>query len=239
MDGAPSAQTAGGWVRPLDGSEAIRIADGDPGKFSPDGQWVVATSRISSGLPQLILAPAGGGRARTVTSSSTAGYFDPSFLGPDTLLFVQAEGQRREVGRMKIDGTGAEALGVTGCSYPVANPQQTLFLCVLEPDRNALMLYGLARRDRGRKLHALAYGERFVYARWNAPGDRVFAVTGDRRLLTLDSSTGEVLRVQEVPLREGIAGESLMSAACSADGATQAYSISYTSSRLYLGRGMS
>jgi len=40
-------------------------------------------------------------------------------------------------------------------------------------------------------------------------------------------------------LREGIEGESLLAAACSPDGTTQAYSISYTSSRLYLGRGMS
>ena len=78
-----------------------------------------------------------------------------------------------------------------------------------------------------------------MYARWNALGDRIFAVTTDRRLLTLDASTGAVLREQQVPLREGIGGESLLAAACSPDGATQAYSISYTSSRLYLGRGMS
>ena len=140
---------------------------------------------------------------------------------------------------MKIDGTGEQALGATGCSAPVADPAATRFLCVEEPDGNALMLYGLAPREAGRKLHALAPGERFVYARWASRGDRVFAVTTDRRFLTLDSSTGAVLQEQKVPLREGIAGESLLSAACSPDGSIQAYSISYTSSRLYLGRGMS
>ncbi len=239
LDGDPSTGTIGAWVRPLDGSEAIRIGDGDPGKFSPDGRWVVATSRIRSGLPQLILLPVSGGKARSLTSSATAGYFDPSFLGADQLLFVRAEGGLREVGRMKIDGTGAEALGVTGCDRPVADPSQTRLLCRAEPDRDALMLYGLAPRGPGRRLYALPAGGTFAYARWSARGDRIFAVTHDRRFLTLDSSTGEVLREQEVPLREGIAGESLMSAACGPDGATQAYSISYTSSRLYLGRGMS
>ncbi len=238
LDGSPTAGTLGIWIRPLDGGEAIRIGDGDPGRFSPDGRWVVGTSRIPSGPPQLVLVPTGGGKARNVTGDPAAGYFEPSFAGVDSLLFVRAEGERREVGRMKTDGTAAESLGVKGCSGPVAKPDQTSFLCVTEPDRGVLMLYGLAPRDSGRRLAALADGG-FVYARWNERGDRIFAVTFDRKLLTLDSATGAVLREQPVPIREGIAGESLVMAACSPDGTTQAYSISYTSSRLYLGRGMS
>ena len=239
LDGSPSAGTLGIWVRPVDGSEAIWIADGDPGKFSPDGRWVVATSRVPSGPPQLVVVPVNGGNVRPVTKSSSAGYFDPSFSGLDTLLFVRAEGEKREIGRVKIDGTGAESLGVTGCSGPVASPDQSRFLCVAEPDRATLMVHGLASRDAGRKLFALTDGGGFLYARWNVRGDRVFAVTFDRRLLTLDSATGTVLQQQEVPIREGIAGESVMAAAFSPDGTVQAYSISYTSSRLFLGRGLS
>ena len=121
----------------------------------------------------------------------------------------------------------------------MASPDQSRFVCIEEPDRNALKIYGIAPRDGGRKLHALPEGARFAFARWNLRGDRVFAVTFDRRLLTLDSATGAVLQQETVPLQEGIAGESLLAAACSPDGTTQAYSISYTSSRLYLGRGMS
>jgi len=239
LDGASSAGNLGVWIRPLDGSEAVRISDGDPGKFSSDGRWVVATSRVPSGLPQLIVVPASGGKSRAVTSSTTAGYFEPSFSGPDTLLFVRAEGERREVGRMKIDGTAAESLGVTLCSGPAADPAQARLLCIEEPDRNALILYGLVPRAGKRTLYSLPSDERFAYARWNTRGDRILAVTFGRRLLTLDSSSGELLREQQIPLREGIAGESLLAAACSPDGTTQAYSISYSSSRLYLGRGMS
>jgi hypothetical protein len=101
------------------------------------------------------------------------------------------------------------------------------------------MVYGLARREEGRKLTSLTDGGRFAYARWNVRGDRIFAVTFDRRLFTLDSTTGAVLEQLQVPIREGIAGESLLAAACSPDGSVQAYSISYTSSRLFLGRGLS
>ena len=61
-------------------------------------------------------------------------------------------------------------------------------------------------------------------------------MTGDRRFLTLDASNGKPLAERPVPVREGIAGESLLGAACSPDGATQAYSVDFKSSRLYLGR---
>lgn len=237
-DGAPSAGTLGAWVRPLDGSEAIRIADGDPGEFSPDGRWVVFTSRLVKGPPQLALVPAAGGKVRALTSSSSVAYSEPSFAGGDMLLFIRSESDRREVWRMKVDGTGAEPLGVTGCGSPVADPSATRLLCIEEPGYDALVLHGLVPRDGGRKLRALPAGETFLYARWSAHGDRIFAVTGDRRFLTLDSSTGVVLQEQKVPLREGIAGESLLAAACSPEGATQAYSINSTSSRLYLSRGV-
>jgi hypothetical protein len=239
LDGSPSAGTLGIWIRPLDGGEAIRIGDGDPGKFSPDGRWVVATSRVPSGPPQLIVVPVGGGNIRALTNSAKVGYFEPSFSGPDSLLFVRAEGDRREVGRIRVDGTGTESLGVTGCSSPAANPERTRLLCIEESDRSALMIYGLAPREAGRRLYSVANGGSFIYARWSERGDRIFSVTFDRRLLVLNAATGAVLEERQVPLREGITGESLVNAACSPDGATQAYSISYTSSRLYLGRGMS
>ena len=74
----------------------------------------MATSRASSGPPQLLVVPVSGGHARAVTSSPTVGYFEPSFSGPDALLFVRVEAERREVARIKVDGTGGESLGVTG-----------------------------------------------------------------------------------------------------------------------------
>ncbi len=141
---------------------------------------------------------------------------------------------------MKIDGTGAESLGVTGCSGPVADPAATRLLCVEEPDRNVLMIYGLAPRAPGRRLHTLPAGESFAVCALERP--RRSDLRGHVRPTTshpgcLDGRAFSGKR--KVPLREGISGESLLAAACSPDGATQAYSISYTSSRLYLGRGMS
>jgi serine/threonine protein kinase/Tol biopolymer transport system component len=238
LDGSPTAGTFGAWVRPLDGGEAIRVADGDPGRFSPDGQWIVATSRLTYGPPHLILVPASGGTDRSLPGSPPAVDSEPSFAGRDTLLFIRSQRGRRDVWRMKIDGTGAQALGVAGCRYPTGDPIGARFLCIGEPDSNTLILHTMSGRDSGRTLYALAPRGLFLYARWSTLGDRIWAVTGDQRLLTLDPSTGAVLHEERVPLRVGIAGESLVTAACSPDGTTQAYSISYSSSRLYLGRGM-
>ncbi len=188
LDGA-SADTVGVWTRPLDGSEAIRISDGDPGKFSADGRWVVATSRVPSGLPQLIVVPTSGGKSRAVTSSTTAGYFDPSFSGSDALLYVRAEGERREVGRMKTRRNRSRVprshrLQRPRCesgSVPVrlhrgARPQR------------AQDLRASLRETAGRKLFALPAASTSRMRAGTLRGDRIFAVTLDRRLLTLDPS---------------------------------------------------
>ena len=110
------------------------------------------------------------------------------------------------------------------------------------PERNTLVVYPLAgsRVASGvRPLYAAPQRAILVYARWSAGGDRIFAVTGDRRFLTLDAANGALLAERPVPVREGIAGESLLGAACSPDGVTQAYSVDFKSSRLYLGRNVS
>jgi serine/threonine protein kinase len=242
LDGSPTAGTLGAWVRSIDGTEATRITDGDPGKFSPDGRWVVGTSRVVSGPSQLILVPAAGGKARTLTNSARAAHTEPSFLGSDWIVFNRAEGQKREVWRMKIDGTGAEALGISDCGAPVADPAGTRLLCIGRPKVNTLVVYPLAGPPRPagvRPLYSAPEGVSVIYARWSAGGDRIFAVTGDRRFLTLDASNGAPLAERPVSVREGIAGESLLGAACSPDGATQAYSVGFSSSRLYLGRNVS
>jgi serine/threonine protein kinase len=242
LDGSPTAGTLGAWVRSVDGGEATRITDGDPGKFSPDGKWVVGTSRVVSGTPQLILVPAGGGEARTLTSSARAAHTEPSFLGADWIVFNRAEGEKREVWRIKTDGTGAAPLGISDCGNPMADPAGKRLLCFSRPEVNTLVVYpigGPAAASGVRPLYTAPQRAMLVYARWNADGDRIFAVTGDRRFLTLDASNGKPIAERQVPVREGIAGESLLGAACSPDGVTQAYSIGFGSSRLYLGRNVS
>jgi len=90
----------------------------------------------------------------------------------------------------------------------------------------------------GRKLYELPNNGEFIYARWNGSGDRIFAVTRDRRLLTLDSSTGELIREETIPFAGTPGQDRLIAAALDAKAAIQAYSIIRTSSDLYLASGI-
>ena len=140
---------------------------------------------------------------------------------------------------MKLDGSGAESFGVNGAAAPwrvrISPGSSASRSPTATPSRSTASLRATAGENSTHSRKAPTSRLRDGTLR----GDRVFAVTFDRRLLTLDPATGAVLQQETVPLQEGIAGESLLAAACSPDGTTQAYSISYTSSRLYLGRGMS
>jgi len=235
-DGGPTEKTAGVWIRPLDGGDATRLGEGYPGKFSPDGRWVVAVTRPLSGTPQLVLIPVEAGAVRQLPTSG-GNVSAPSFAGPSTLLFVKWENGVSEVWAIETDGSRARSLGAAGCDMPLASPSGDSFLCLKGERRRSLVLHSM-KGDPGRKLYELPQDGEFVSARWSRSGDRIFAVTRGARILTLDSSTGMVLREEAIPLA-GTAGQGrLIAAALDADAATRAYSIIRTRSDLYLASGI-
>ena len=124
---------------------------------------------------------------------------------------------------------------------PTASPSGSSFLC-LEGQRRSLLVYPIkpTKGGPGRKLYELPEGRDFVYARWNATGDRIFGITRDRRLLTLDSSAGTLLREEAIGLAGADASGQgrLLTAALDASGEIRAYSIIRASSDLYLASGI-
>ncbi len=235
-DGGPSDKTSGVWIRPLEGGDATRLGEGYPGKFSPDGRWVVAVTRPLSGALQLLLIPVEAGAVRRLPTPG-GNVSSPSFAGPNTLLFVRSEKGASEIWTMETDGSGARSLGATGCDAPVASPSGSSFLCV-EAERKRSLLLRPIQRGPGRKLYELPDGREFVYARWSGTGDRIFGVTRDRRLLTLDSSTGTLLGEEAIGLAGTTGQDRLLAAALDAEGKTQAYSSFRISSDLYLASGI-
>ncbi|HEX9148170.1 MAG TPA: hypothetical protein VF958_03325, partial [Thermoanaerobaculia bacterium] len=235
-DGGPTEKTMGVWVRPLDGGDATRLGDGYPGKFSPDGKWVIGLTRPLSGPPQLVLIPVEAGGIRRL-SSAGADVSAPSFAGLSTLLFVRSEKGVSEVWRMETDGSGARSLGAQGCGAPTASPSANSFVCVEGERREKLVLH-LMDKSPGRRLYELPKEGEFIYARWNGSGDRIFAVTRDRRLLTLDSSTGALIREDTIPVSGTPGQDRLIAAALDADATIQAYSMIRLSSNLYLASGI-
>ncbi len=235
-DGGPTEKTMGVWVRPLDGGDATRLGDGYPGKFSPDGKWVVGLTRPLTGPPQLVLVPVEAGGTHRL-STGGADVSAPSFAGSSTLLFVRSEKGVSVVWRMETDGSGARSLGARGCGAPTASPSATSFVCI-EGDRREKLVLHLMDKSPGRQLYALPQGGEFIYARWNGRGDRIFAVTRDRRLLTLDSSTGALIREDTTPVSGTPGQDRLLAAALDAAAEIQAYSTIRSSSDLYLASGI-
>jgi len=233
-DGGLTEKTSGIWIRPLAGGDAIRLGEGYPGKFSPDGRWVVGVTRPLSGPSELILIPVEAGRTRRL-SLRGAHVSAPSYAGPSTLLFMRTEKGVSEVWRIETDGTGARSLGAAGCDLPMASPSRGSFVCV--GPEGALFVHSMNDRS-SRKLYQPADGGEFVYARWNGAGDRIFAVTRDRRVLTLDSSTGSLIREETIPLAATPVHGRLLEAALDADAGVQAYSVRQKSSDLYLASGI-
>jgi hypothetical protein len=120
---------------------------------------------------------------------------------------------------------------------PAASPSGSSFLCVQGERHRSLFVFPI-KGGPGRKLCEIPNDGGFIYARWNGTGDRILAVTRNRRLLTLDSATGAVLQDEAIPLAGTSGQANLIAAALDAQAATRAYSVIRTSSDLYLASGI-
>ncbi|MDQ6892143.1 MAG: protein kinase [Acidobacteriota bacterium] len=239
IDGTAEEKTLGTWIRPLNGGEAVRVADGEVGSFSPDDQSIVTTTRAGKGTPQVVLVTLATGRSVPLTSS-TAPNSSPSFAGPDSILFSRADGGKIEVWRTGIAAKRERRLA-SGCDRPSANPAGTTFLCIGGTQDDVLFAAPISSAGEAplRTVHALTGGGKFIYARWNGAGNEIYAVTNRGRILRLDPATGAVLGEEPVPLDDDPASSrSIIAAVLSDDASVQAYSVSRKSSNLYLFRGL-
>ena len=129
IDGTAEEKTLGTWIRPLNGGEAVRVADGEVGSFSPDDQSIVTTTPGGQGNSP--------GRARHARDGPVGAAHEldgsqllPSFAGPDTVLFSRADGGKDEIWR-----TGIAASGESAGSPRVATARPRIaagsaFLCI-------------------------------------------------------------------------------------------------------------
>ena len=224
----------GSWIRSVEGGDAVRLGEWEQPKFSPDGKWIVALTPTRLGPPQILLHPNGPGETRQLTSS-LASHWNPSFAGPQRVLFVQVEGKTSEIRSMATDGGNSRALA-TGCDSPVANRAADSFVCIGE-DQRALFAYPL-EGGTSRLVYRLPAGEQFRYARWNNMGDRILAVTAKGRLLTVSASKSELLSEEQLPLPGSETNTVLFTAALTERGTLQAYSVARLASSLYLVSGL-
>jgi len=82
------------YLRKTDGSPAIRLGDGLPGHFSPDGKWVLTTYPFGirpTSAQQLLLLPTGAGQPVTLTNDSLSHGSATLLLDGKRLLFEGSE----------------------------------------------------------------------------------------------------------------------------------------------------
>ena len=82
------------YLRKTDGSPAVRLGDGLPQRFSPDGKWALTVYPWGirpTAAPQLLLLPTGAGQPVTLTHDSVSHHFATLLPDGKTLLFEGSE----------------------------------------------------------------------------------------------------------------------------------------------------
>ena len=235
-DGGLSEQTSGLWVRPTRGGDAVRIGDGETGAFSPDGRFVAASTRATRGASKLVLYPIGPGSAVTL-ASTTIGQWTVSFAGPDTVLFRDEREGTSSIWSVRIDGTGARSLGVTGCGHPAANRAGTEFACIVDGTFDAIRVHPLGGGPERMRIRVDS-SDRLVSVAWSADGENLLGVTEKSRLLVVRAADGFQTREETLPLPEEAGTRRITSAVLNGDGTFQAYSFVRAQSGLYLCLGL-
>ena len=81
------------FLRPVDGSPAVRLSDGMALAVSPDARWVVAfpdNAKVGN-IPRLFLTPTGAGEPRPLRAGKIASYYDAYWLRDGKRLLLAAE----------------------------------------------------------------------------------------------------------------------------------------------------
>lgn len=236
FDRGPTPKTWGSWIRPIDGGEAVRLGAWEPGRFSPDARRIVGTSQDAAGNGQLVLFPVGAGDSQPLPTPGLAAE-EPSFLGPDGILFVGTREGKQQVWTIRTDGSQLRAVGAPDCALPQPNPSLQSFVCEGGPEFATLFVYPMDGGP-GRKLFEHPAGKRLWYARFDSTGDRIFAVASDRKFVTLDANSGRVLREETLPVPKSLGYAELIDASLDAEGSIVVYSLNVYSAQMYSVSGL-
>jgi len=93
----------GAYIRRTDGSPAVRLGDGRPQNFSPDGKWVVTVT--TGEKPEIVLLPTGPGSPRKVPIEGIKP-FGANFIGDGSriAIFHSAPGEPPQVSVVGVEG---------------------------------------------------------------------------------------------------------------------------------------
>jgi WD40 repeat protein len=109
--GEGAGEKYGVYVRPTDGSPAIRVGDGSSRGISPDGKWVVAD--LPSGRSRLQVLPTGAGDARTLDVAPLERITGVRWFADNRRLVVTGNEKGRLVRAYEVAVTGGPPKPIT------------------------------------------------------------------------------------------------------------------------------
>ena len=222
------------FLRPTDGSPAIRLGEGAFGNLSPDGKWALA----EVGSPRnLALLPTGVGEPRQLTNDKTEHYSTAWLPDSKSIVFSAAEpGHARRTYVLDIQGGTPRAITPEGIGGGLITPDGK-FLLAMDSKRQ-------------RWLYPIAGGAPQKFNVIPNPNERIMDFfDGGRSVLVRTSNVPvEVTRVdiatgrrepwKEIAPADPAGVQSIPSLRFSADGKSYAYSVGRMLSDLYVVDGL-
>ncbi|MGD0758094.1 MAG: protein kinase [Candidatus Sulfotelmatobacter sp.] len=223
------------FLRHTDGSAPVRLGDGDFGKLSPDGKWVL----VEDGAPaKLVLLPTGVGEPRQLTDDKIP-HFNSGWL-PDgkSIIFTSAEAGGHRTYGMDVNAQGGEPRPLT--------PEGTTGSLVT-PD-GKFLLAGDANHQRW--LYPITGGNPQKLNLALSPEEGIFSFFGDGKsvlvrgrglpvkVFRVDLATGSRQLFREIVPADPAGAQSVPGLRFSADGKSYVYSLGRWLSDLYVVDGL-
>jgi serine/threonine protein kinase/Tol biopolymer transport system component len=145
--GEAGGETGAIYVRPMDGSPAVRLGDGVVPTLSPDGKWVLAMSPGSDGKRHLTEYPTGAGESRPINTGDVQVH--QAYFFPDGHRIVVAGNRAADYGEsiyiQDLNGGSPRQIGPEGVTFRYrrcisANGE---LLAAINPD-NRPVIYNVA-----------------------------------------------------------------------------------------------
>jgi hypothetical protein len=141
--GEAGGETGALYVRPTDGSPAIRLGDGTAPSLSPDGKWVLALVQGADGKRHLNEFPTGAGESRPIDTGDVQVH--QAFFFPDAhralLLGNHADGHGQGMYIYDLNGGSPRPLGPEGATfrYRRSISSDGTLVAALDPDRHPVV----------------------------------------------------------------------------------------------------
>ncbi|HEX5031268.1 MAG TPA: protein kinase [Candidatus Eisenbacteria bacterium] len=232
----------GVYLRPTDGSPAVRLGEGETLALSPDGQWVLSVPRGDK--PHPVLLPTGAGQARSLPAGPLHEYQNGTWLKDGRVLLEASEpghGNRYYV--QDVNGGMPQAVtpeNVAGFGFGAHTASPDGRKVIARGPGGSIAMWPLGPGE-PTPVSGLVAGD--VPIRWADDGRTLYvarAAAGRRELelARVDLPTGRRTLWKELVPRDAIGATRIGSPMVSPDGKAYAYTYGSHTADLYLVEGL-